>query len=107
MFGADVASARLELQGWMAAEPVSATVRNPSEPGTLDELLEVVCRELGADASAVRDGRRTRADAAARKVVAHRARTELGLSEQAIASALGVSRQALWRRLHGKVDSGV
>jgi REP element-mobilizing transposase RayT len=99
LFGSSPARARAELCAFMASE---APAPPPGDARALDALIDAVCRELGVDRAAVCRGRRRRPESTARRVIALRARAELGVPHAVISQALGVSRQALWARLHGE-----
>ena len=81
--------ARLRLAGW---RPV--------------DLVGPVCAHLGADEAAMLAGRRTRAESAARSLIAHVACDGVGTSAVAVAELLGVSGAAIsLARARGRVLS--
>ncbi len=99
LFGSSQETARIQLRRFMAIED---PVRPEGDPRALGALIDSVCLDLGVDVAAVCSGVRKRPESYARRVIAERACAELGLRPAAISHALGVSRQALWARLHGK-----
>jgi len=99
LLAASSLSARTDLCAFMES---AAPAQPPSEPGALDALIDAVCRDHGVDSAAVCSGVRRRPESIARRLIAARARTELGLRSAVISQALGVSRQALWARLRGE-----
>jgi REP element-mobilizing transposase RayT len=104
LFGDSAGVARDALRDAMQDERVVAPSVD-DEGMRVAKLIEAVCRERGVDEGALRAGVRTRDVTAARVVIAHIARRELGVSDGEIAVAVGVTRQALWRRLgrrHGE-----
>lgn len=96
LLGSPQVAARARLGVLMATE---VSTPPPTDPRALDALIESVCRELGVDREAVCSGVRKRSESDARRIIAARARAELGLRAGVISEALGVSRQALWARL--------
>jgi REP element-mobilizing transposase RayT len=98
LFGSSIPAARLRLEEWMR-ECVEPPDLEPAPSAALDALIGMVCTELGVEERHVRSGRKTRAESFARDVIIRRARHDLGLPTRVISHALGLSRQALWRRL--------
>jgi hypothetical protein len=98
LFGDSPATARAVLHDGMLDESAAAAPCDESEVA-LAELIESVCRESCVDVATFRAGGRSRAVTAARAVITRIARRELGISDAKIAAALGVTRQALWRRI--------
>lgn len=98
LFGESASAARAAMRDAMQDERVVAP--SVDDGGMrLAKLIDAICREHRVDGCALRAGVRTRDVAAARAVIVHLARRELGIGDGEIAAAVGVSRQALWQRL--------
>jgi REP element-mobilizing transposase RayT len=111
LFGPSLHDARGHLLEWMQdrrpAQPESTHASALDPDAALDGLVAEVCAERGISERQVRTGIRSAAASAARRVIAHRAERELGIAPVRIARALGVTRQALVRRLEASQQNAV
>jgi len=98
-FGPTPRAARAELRTCMEWTDAERGVPGDLGEAALRSLVSSVCRELGADEWEVRGGGRSREASSARAAIARIARRELALPDVVIARALGVTRQAMWRRI--------
>lgn len=103
LFGESVALARATLREAMR-DDADLGRRHDGVDAALDRVIESVCREWQVDVEALRAGVRRRDVVAARAVIMRVARSELATSDATIAAAVGVTRQALWRRIGRRSD---
>lgn len=96
LFDPDPRAARARLVEWMGERD---RLEAPIDDADLESLIASVCAEIGVNELDVRSGRRSRAANLARLLIARRATRELGIGTAPVARALGITRQALWKRL--------